>query len=191
MKSLFSTACLILCLLSLVAGATAQNQINFASLPLVGSPMPVPNGYAGFNWTNILYVDPAEWQSAGPGYKLSSSPNQDVAFVGGVTCLIPQRGENCWGSISINANSGSGGIHNPLSFQLVSATVAGGFGPTTITVVAYNNGNYVGSAFYDLSGQLQTINFPASWGGLTEVTFQTAAMGDLVIYNLQAYWLLG
>ncbi len=81
MKRLFSTACLILCLLSLVAGATAQNQINFAGLPLVASPTPVPNGYAGFNWTNILYVDAAEWQSAGPGYKLSSTPNQDVAIV--------------------------------------------------------------------------------------------------------------
>lgn len=191
MKSVFSTACLILCLLTLVVGATAQNQVNFAGLPRVASPMPVPNGYAGFNWTNVLYVDPTEWQKAGSGYMLSPDPNQNVAFVGGVTCLIPARGENCWGSISINSNSGSGGVNNPLSFQLVSATVAGGFGPTSITAVAYNHGNYVGSAFYILNGQLQTINFPASWGGVTEVTFQTEAMGDLVLYNLQAYWLLG
>ncbi len=73
----------------------------------------------------------------------------------------------------------------------MSATVAGGFGPTSITVVAYNNGNYVGTAFYNLSDQLQTINFPASWGGVTQVTFQTEAMGDLVIYNLEFYLLLG
>lgn len=191
MKPLFSTTCLILCLLALAVGASAQNQINFAGLPLVGSPMPVPNGYYDFTWTNILYVDPAEWQSAGPGYKLSASPDQDVAFVGGTTCLIPGRGENCFGSISVPSSLGSGGVNNPLSFQLVSATVAGGFGPTTISVVAYNKGNYVGTASYDLSGDLQTINFPASWGSVTEVTFQTVAMGDLVIYNLQAYFLLG
>jgi hypothetical protein len=185
------TIVLLACLMALAISATAQNQINFTGLPPVSSPMPVPNGYDGFTWTNILYVDPAEWQMAGSGYKLTPNTNQDVAFVGGTTCLIPGRGENCFGSISVPSTLNQGGINNPLSFQLVSATVAGGFGPTAITVVAYNNGNYVGSAFYTLTGDLQTINFPASWGGVTEVTFQTAAMGDLVIYNLQAYFLLG
>lgn len=192
MKSLFSTTCLILCLLTLVAGANAQNQINFSGLPLVNSPLPVPNGYAGFTWTNILYVDPAEWQLAAAGYKMAPVVNEDVAFVGGITCLIPSHGDDCFGSISINSGSGgSGGINNPIGFQLVSATVAGGFGPTSITVVAYNHGSYVGSAFYNLNGKLQTINFPASWGGVTDVTFQTEGMGDLVIYSMQAYWLLG
>ncbi len=189
MKRSISIACVTICLLALAIGASAQNQINFAGLPRVSSPLPVPNGYAGFNWTNILYVDPSEWSQSGSGYVLSPDPNQDVAFVGGVTCLIPGRGENCFGSISVNTSSG--GVNNPLTFQLVSATVAGGFGPTTITAVAYNNGNYVGSASYNLSGQLQTINFPASWASVTQVTFQTEAMGELVIYNLEVYWVLG
>lgn len=181
MKKMFV---LIALTLALALGASAQNQIGFTSLPLVSSPMPMPTGYSGLNWTNILYVDPMEWSQAGPGYKLSAEPNQDVAFVGGTTCLVPSSG--CYGSISVNAAP-----NNPLSLQLVSATVAGGFGPTSITAVAYNHGNYVGSVTYNLTGGLQTINFPATWGGVTEVTFQTAGMGDLVIYNLEAYFLLG
>jgi len=185
------TLVLLACLMALAISAAAQNQINFAGLPLVSSPMPVPGGYDGFTWTNILYVDPAEWQSAGSGYRLAGNPNQDVAFVGGATCLIPSRGEHCFGSISVSSTILQGGVNDPLTFQLLSATVAGGFGPTSITVVAYNNGNFVGSANYNLTGNLQTINFPSSWGGVTEVTFETAAMGDLVIYNLQAYFILG
>jgi hypothetical protein len=190
-KTMKRTIVLLACLMALTIGATAQNQFSFASLPLASSPLPVPNGYDGFNWSNFFYVDPAEWQQAGPGYKQGPNINQDVAFIGGTTCLIPGEGENCFGSISVNSSQGQGGVNNPLSFQLVSATVAGGFGPTSITVVAYNNGNYVGSASYNLTGQLQTINFPASWGGVTEVTFKTQGMGDLVLYNLEAYLLLG
>jgi hypothetical protein len=184
-----TTIVLLACLMALAISATAQSQINFAGLPLVSSPMPMPSGYDGLTWTNILYVDPAEWQQAGSGYKLWSTPNRDVAFVGGTTCLIPGDGKNCFGSISVP--SGGSGPVNPLSFQLLSATVAGGFGPTSITVVAYNGGNYIGSATYNLTGDLQTINFPATWASVTEVTFQTAGMGDLVIYNLQVYYLLG
>ena len=69
--------------------------------------------------------------------------------------------------------------------------MAGGFGPTSITVIAYNRGSYVGSAFYSLGTELQTLNFPASWGNVTEVMFQTSAGGDLVFYDLQAYMVLG
>jgi hypothetical protein len=190
-KNMKKTIVLLACLMALAISATAQNQINFTSLPLVASPMPIPSGYDGFTWTNILYVDPAKWSLAGAGYKLSSASNQDVAFVGGTACLAPQDGGYCFGTISVPSNNNPNGVNNPLSFQLVSATVAGGFGPTSITVVAYNNGTYVGSAVYSLTGDLQTINFPASWGGVTAVTFQTEGMGDLVIYNLQVYFLLG
>ena len=172
--------------LAMVVSASAQNQISFSNLPLVGTPAPMPNGYDGFNWTNILYVDAGLWSSAGPGYKLSSTPDQDVAFVGGSSCLVPGVQGGCDGSISVPS-----GNNNPLSFQLVSAIVAGGYGPTQITVLAYNHGNYVGSAVYNLGGDLQTINFPASWGNITQVTFQTQAMGDLVIYSFDAYFLLG
>jgi len=182
------TLVLLACLLALAFSASAQNQINFASLPLVSAPTPMPSGYFGLNWNNMFYVDPAEWSEAGPGYKLGPILNQDVAFVGESGCRLPPGGGPCFGSITVN--SGGSGIHS-ISFQPVSATVAGGFGPTNITVIAYNNGNYVGSAFYDLGSQMQTLNFPSSWGSITELTVETAAGGALVFYDLQLYWVVG
>ncbi len=148
----------------------------------------MPRGYSSLNWSNIFYVDPAEWSGAGPGYKLGPMLNQDVAFVGESGCRLPPGGP-CYGSISVN--SGGNGINNPLSFQPVSATVAAGFGPTNVTVMAYNNGNYVGSMFYNVGSQMQTLNFPSSWGSITELTFQTAGGEDLVFYDLQLYWVVG
>jgi hypothetical protein len=185
------TLVLLTCLLALALSASAQNQINFANLPLVKVPAPMPSNYAGFNWTNIFYVDPAEWSGAGPGYKLGSILNRDVAFVGGAscTCCPPRLVTSCNGTISLNTSGGE--LNNQLSFQAVNATVAAGFGPTSITVLAYNNGKYVGTAFYRLDGNLQTINFPSSWGNITELNFQTAAGEDLVFYDLQVYLLLG
>ena len=176
------TLVLITCLLALALSASAQNQINFANLPLVSTPTPMPNAYSGLNWNNIFYVDPAEWSFAGSGYKLGPTLNQDVAFVGETGCRLPPGGA-CYGSISVN--SVPSGI-NSISFQPVSATVAGGFGPTDITVIAYNNGNYVGSAFYSLGGQMQTLNFPSSWASVTELTFRNGRRRRLGVLRLAA-----
>jgi hypothetical protein len=174
------TLVLMACILALVIGASAQENLNFADLPLVSTPAPMPNGYGGLNWSNISYVDPSLWSGAGPGYK-DGPVGQDVAFVGGKVCRLLQ--EYCFGTIS------SSGART--SFQAISATVAGGFGPTNITVTAYNNGNYVGSAFYMLSTQMQILNFPSSWGSITQLVFQTSGGGDLVIYDVSAYLLGG
>jgi len=179
------TLVLLACIAALALGASAQENLNFADLPLVSSPSPMPNGYGQLNWSNIFYVDPEEWSGAGSGYKdglvEGKLDNQDVAFVGGKVCRVLQ--EYCFGTIS-----STGG---PTSFQAVSAIVAGGFGPTNITVTAYNNGTYVGSAFYSLNTQMQTLNFPSSWGSITQLTFQIPDGGDLVLYNLSAYLLGG
>ena len=174
------TLILVACVLAVAAAASAQENLNFANLPLVSTPSPMPNGYGELNWTNIYYVDPNQWSGAGPGYK-DGPVDEDVAFVGGKFCRVLQ--EACFGTIS-----SSGG---PTSFQAVSAIVAGGFGPTTITVTAYNNGNYVGSAFYSLNTQMQTLNFPSAWGGITQLVFQTSGGGDMVLYDLSAYILGG
>jgi len=183
------TLALFACILALALGATAQENLNFADLPLVSSPTLMPNGYGQLNWNNIYYVNPSQWSGAGPGYKDGPiggvSRPQDVAFVGGKVCRVLQ--EACFGIIS--SPGSSPGL--PIGFQAVSATVAGGFGPTNITVLAYNNGTYVGSAFYSLTTQMQTLNFPSSWGSITQLTFQTDAGGDLVFYNLQIYLLGG
>ncbi len=174
------TLVLLTCILALTIGASAQENLNFANLPLVGTPAPMPSGYGQLNWTNIFYVDPNEWSGAGPGYR-RGPVGQDVAFVGGKVCRLLQ--EYCFGTIS--------SLGGPTSFQAVSAVVAGGFGPTQITVTAYNNGSYVGSSAYLLSTQMATLNFPSSWGSITQLVFQTSGGGDLVIYDVSAYLLGG
>jgi hypothetical protein len=174
------TLVLLTCVVALTFAAAAQENLNFATLPLIGTPAPMPNGYGQLDWTNVFYVDPGEWSGAGPGYKLGPS-GEDVAFVGSKACRVLQ--EACFGTIS-----STGGR---TSFQAVSAAVAGGFGPTEIKVTAYNNGEYVGSSFYTVDLRMQTLNFPASWGSITQLVFQTSAGGDLVVYALSAYTLGG
>jgi len=174
------TLILLACMLALALGATAQEQLSFANLPQVSTPTLLPNGYGGLNWSNVFYVDPSEWSGAGSGYK-DGPVGQDVAFVGGKVCRLLQ--EYCYGTISSNGG--------PTSFQAVSAVVAGGFGPTYITVTAYKNGTYVASAFYSLNTSMQTLSFPASWGSITQLVFQTSGGGDLVFYNLSVYLLGG
>ena len=174
------TLVLFACIAALALGASAQENLNFANLPLVSMPAPMPNGYGQLNWTNIFYVNPSQWSGAGPGYK-DGPTGEDVAFVGGKVCRLLQ--EYCYGTIS-----SAGG---PTSFQAVSAVVAGGFGPTNITVTAYDNGKYVGSSLYSLDTQMQTLNFPSSWGSITQLVFQTSNGGDLVLYDLSAYLLGG
>jgi hypothetical protein len=173
------TLILLTCLLALALAASAQQTVNFSDLPRVSTPTPMPNGYGSLAWTDIFYVDPTRWAGSGPGYK-DGLADLDVAFVGGKNCRLLQ--EYCYGSIS-----SPGG---PAAFQPVSALAAGGFGPTYITVLAYNNGKYVGSAFYSLNTQMQTLTFPPNWGGVTQLVFQTSGGGDLVFYGL-SYWILG
>jgi hypothetical protein len=177
MKSTIATGCLILCLFALLTVASAQEQLNFSQLPLINSPSPMPNGYGQLDWVNFFYVNPSGWSGAGPGYKLGPQ-SRDVAFVGAENCRLVDF--TCFGYLT-----------DPQGFQLISANVAGGFGPTAITVTAYNNGAFLGSAQYLLGAQMRTLNFP-SWGVATEVVFQvTGQPGGLVIYNLSAFTLGG
>jgi len=174
MKTLTATGALAICLLALAVGAGAQEQLNFSQLPLLGIPTPMPNGYGQLNWGNFFYVNPATWPGAGPGYRLAPQ-NGDVVFVGGINCRL--NGYSCFGTIS-----------NQAGFQLVSATVAGGYGATQVTVTAYNNGAFLGSTQYFMGTETQVLEFPQSWGLATQVMFQvTGQPGSLVIYNLSAY----
>ena len=174
MKSLFSTVCLMLCLLALVIGASAQQQIDFSTLPLLSSPALMPAGYGGLGWSNFFYVEPYDWSGAGPGYWLGPR-GRDVAFVGGLFCRL--NGPFCYGVL----NSASG-------FELVSAEMAGGYGPAAVTATAYNNGKYVGSKNFFVGEAMQTVNFPSSWGIVTEVQFQvTGQVDNLVVYNVSLY----
>lgn len=178
MKRLFSTLALTVCLLALVAGASAQQSINFSNLPLVNSPSPMPSGYGQLDWGNFFYVNPYGWSGAGPGYRLGPQ-GHDVAFIGGLFCRL--SGDTCFGTLS-----------STRGFSLVSALVAGGYSPAAITVTAYNNGVYVGAQNYFVGMQMSNLKFPASWGIITQVTIQvTGQTGDLVLYSLSLYTLGG
>jgi hypothetical protein len=167
------TLVVLLSLLALTIGASAQQQLNFSQLPLVSSPAQMPIGYGQLNWGNFFYVDPWTWSGAGSGYQLGGQ-GQDVAFIGGEYCRL-SGGNTCFGTLSGN-------------FELVSAQLAGGYGPAAVTATAYNNGAYVGSMNFFVGTSRETVNFPASWGVITELSIQvTGQTNDLVIYNLSLY----
>lgn len=178
MKPLTSVLCLTLCLLAFAVGASAQEKLSFSNLPIVNTPSPMPNGYGRLDWGNFFYVDPYGWSGSGPGYKLGPQ-GEDVVFVGGLFCRL--SGYACFGTLS-----------DSLGFELVSADVAGGYGPTQITVTAYNHGAFLGSAQYFLGTQMRTLTFPSSWGIATEVVIQvTGEPGSLVVYDVSAFTLGG
>jgi hypothetical protein len=170
-------ACVTISLLALAIGASAQQQLNFSNLPLVNSPSLVPNGYGSLSWGNFFYVDPYTWSGSGPGYRLGPE-GEDVAFVGGLFCRL--NGNSCYGILT----SSSG-------FELLSANVAGGYSPAAVTATAYNNGTYVGSMNFWVGTSMQTVNFPSSWGMVTEVQLQvTGQTEDLVVYDVSLYQLI-
>lgn len=161
-------------LLVLAVGASAQQTLNFSQLPLVDSPSPMPNGYGQLSWGNFFYVNPSGWSAAGPGYKLGSQAG-DVAFIGGEFCRL---NNTCFGTLT-----SAGG------FEPLSATVAGGYGLAAVTATAYNNGAYIGAMQFFVGSQVQTVNFPSSWGMVTDVTLQVISQtpDDLVVYSLRLY----
>jgi hypothetical protein len=73
------------------------------------------------------------------------------------------------------------------AFIPVSALVAAGYRANQITVLAYNSGAYLGSASYNLTTTPRVLNFPASWGAVTEMQIQTDDAGDLVFFDLSLY----
>lgn len=169
---------LLTCVVALTLGATAQAHLDFSDMPLVSNPLPLPNGYGQLDWGNFFYVEPYQWPGSDTGFK-NGPVGQDVAFVGWQACRLYR--ESCFGTIS-----------GPRGFALVSANVAGGHGTTSVTAVAYRNGSYVGTANYFLTTQMRTINFPSSWGVVTQVTLEVSGgPGDLVVYSLTLYTLGG
>jgi len=168
------TLVLLACLVALAMGATAQEQINFSDLPLIGTPAPIPAGYSRLNWSNFWYVDPSQYGGAGPGYP-DPFTHRDVAFIGGQFCGPVQTG--CYGVIS------SAGA----PFVPVGAVMAAGYQANQVTVMAYNQGVFVGSASYQLTTTPRIVSFPSNWGAITEMQMQTDESGDLVLFDLVVY----
>jgi hypothetical protein len=171
-----TTLVLLTCLLALAIGATAQQQINFSDLPLVGSPAPMPLGYASLNWGNFWYVDPNEYATAGPGYN-NLLTHRDVAFIGGQHC--GPVGPSCFGTVSSEGSR--------TAFQAISAVMAAGYQANQVTVRAYNQGSFVGIFSFALGTTAQLVRFPATWGAITEMQIQTDEAGDLVVLEFNAY----
>jgi hypothetical protein len=175
MKRSISIICLTACLLAVAIGAAGQtHQINFSDLPLIAAPAPVPGGYGGMSWGNFWYVNPASWGDAGPGY-MNFLTQRDVVFIGGQFCGPLRVG--CFGVLNFLGTT----------FQPVSAIMAAGYRANRITVRAYNNGSFVGSFNYGLTTTPQLVNFPSSWGNITEIQLQTDAADNLVLFDLSIY----
>ena len=164
---------LLFVLLALAIGATAQETVNFSDLPNISSPSPVPDGYANLNWTGFFYVNPFEWIGAGPGFK-NGPIGEDVAFAPYACSSL-----GCYASLSSSTG-----------FELLSAHAAapyatGGPGGTPLVVTAYYKGKYVGTGTYMMTTEEQELDFPPSWGIVSQAVFQGAA----VMYDLSAYTL--
>lgn len=170
----------VLVLAMTAMAASAQQQINFADLPLIATPAPLPGGYAGLNWGNFFYVDPILYRSAGPGF-VNLLTHRDVALIGGEFCAPVQPG--CYGVIS------SAGART--AFQAAGAIMAAGYEANVITVTAYYNGTYKGQMRVALSTVAQSVGFPSSWGPITELQIQTDEPGDVVLLDLSVYYLGG
>ena len=178
MKSLISKIGLVLFLFALVAGASAQQQLNFSDLPLVKAPTPMPLGYGQLDWGNFFYVNPWGWSDAGAGFRLGPQ-GEDVAFIGGEFCNL--AGNACFGTITYDRG-----------FLAVSADVAGGYGPSSITVTAYYRGKFIGSVNYPIGSRITKLKFPGTWGVVTELSIQAGGQpGEFVLYNLSLYTLGG
>jgi hypothetical protein len=170
----------ILALALTATAAIAQEEINFADLPLVATPAPLPAGYEGLHWTNLFYVDPNQYAGAGLGYK-NMFTHRDVAFIGGTFCA--PVGTGCYGIITSSPG--------PISFQAASAIMAAGYQANQVRVSAYRNGTYVGSIVLLLGTTPHKVIFPASWGGITELQISTNDVGNLVLFDLSIYRLGG
>lgn len=160
---------LLFVVLGLAIGASAQELVNFSDLPDISSPSPVPNGYGNLNWTGFFYVDPWNWGGAGQGFK-HGPIGKDVGFSPYVCGSIG----TCYATLSASPG-----------FELVNAHAAAGYGKNPLVVLAYYNGKYVGTQTYMMTTDVQELDFPPSWGIVTQVVFQ----GSVVLYDISAYTL--
>jgi hypothetical protein len=162
---------LLICLLALAIGASAST-LNLSSLQATTVPLPVPAGFAGFDWVGVDYVSPA-WAGATEGFRLGADAD-DVLFGGRPVCF--KEAIVCYASIS--AKNG---------FHAISAKAAAANGTNMITVTAYRNGTFVGSQQYTLnSGIASTLKFPAGWGVITELMIRPSSASQFVLYDLNA-----
>lgn len=170
---------------ALCAGAQ-QMMITFSDMPSVVAPTPLPDNYPTgtyLTWDDIYYVSPMLWSGAGPGFL--SGPDARVAFLGGDMCK--QTPAICSATIKIPV-----GPNATMSFQPINMVVAAGWYPNNVVVLAYNQGQFVGSMPLRLGTTAHIYNFPAHWTNVTQLTFipspisgaakRPGQAGSMVIY---------
>ena len=179
------TLMLFATILALASCVSAQQVIDFDSLPVSATPTAIPENYAGMHWDSIDVVSPAQYPDAGPGF--STGNHVMLAFGGGPLCYPNYGGTNndgsafkaiCMGRITVGI-----GPNALPSFHPVSAVIAAGWINGSIVVTAFNNGVQVGQQRYNLTTNASVINFPNGWGQITELMITPGPRGSFVIYT--------
>ena len=167
----------------------AQTLIDFHQMPIAGTPTVMPDYFPeGMNlyWDNFLYVTPGIWSGAGAGFWVDPSTRHNtVAFFGGPLCTLAVP---CSASIKLNPI-----VLAPLNktFTPVNITLSAGWYANNVTVLAYNNGKFVGSLRWALTTTPQAFTFPAAWT-VTQLVFTPDVInansvnpnaGSVVIYT--------
>jgi hypothetical protein len=190
--TLFASILALALTMTMTLTASAQQVIEFDGLPDAASPAPIPDPYGGLWWTGMDYVSAAQYVYANGtldyGAGFFTGTHTKMAFGGGPLCF-PIHGGTTIANICESRIFANGVGPNALSgFQPVSAVVAAGwkdkYAPYSIVVTAYLNGNLVGSAKYNLTTDAGVINFPSSWGRITELVIHPSPFGSFVVYTL-------
>jgi hypothetical protein len=169
--------------------ASGQTYVNFQDMPMAWVPTPMPDNYPEgmyLNWDSFLYVTPGIWAGEGAGFWVDpSTQHNTVAFMGGPMCALTVP---CTASIKMSSIMMSPFVR---TFTPTSITVSAGWLANTVTVLAYNNGKFVGSLQWQLKIVPQTFTFPAAWT-VTQLVFTPGVInansvkpiiGSVVIYN--------
>ena len=174
--------------LAITMSASAQDIIDFSHLSAATTPQPIANGYAGLKWTAIDYVSVPLYENwlASHGYAesdgMKTGPEAQVALIGGPLCYQKHGGTTiediCRGSISASASA----VFQPE--YLIASEGWSSDGPQFVTVMAYNNGQLVGSQKFNLGVNAQKFKLVLSnsWGEVTQLVLYPSPGGSVVLY---------
>ena len=122
-------------------------------------PQRIPDGYHNLNWSGFFYV-----AGNGLGIQANNLP--------GTVGIIGMCGTHCPGTVS-----SAGGFH------LMAATLTGGWGNNTLTVMPMNkDGVAIGVFVFQLTMQSATIDFTQFWTDQVERVVFTPSNG-LVVFS--------
>jgi hypothetical protein len=181
--------------LALTMTASAQQTILFESLQDAPNPTAIQIPYNGLDWVGMDYVSAAQYVWAngtrdyGAGFFTGS--HAQMAFGGGPLCY-PEHGGTTFADICESRITANGVGPAALSgFTADSAELAAGwvapydrYGPYSVVVTAYRNGILVGSVNVPLTQYAAVVNFPRSWGLITELVLHPSPGGSFVMYTL-------